>query len=150
MGYKDPDKRREWQREWIARRRREWVTQNGPCGHCGSTENLEVDHIDPSTKTMNSTMVWSLSAAKREAELAKCQVLCHDCHLAKTLREKTKLPLPPHGTKARYSRHDGNHCRCELCCAAGREYDRQRRARARDQAEPLIPVGAQLMLPLWD
>lgn len=27
--------------------------------------------------------VWSWAEARREAELAKCQILCHDCHVAK-------------------------------------------------------------------
>jgi hypothetical protein len=134
MGYKDPDRQRAWQAKWIARRRAEWIAENGPCAVCGNTENLEVDHIDPAAKTMNPAMVWSLSAAKRAAELAKCQVLCSDCHLEKTLREKAKPPPQPHGTKARYSRRGGG-CRCELCRAAAKQYDRERRAQQGDRVQ---------------
>jgi hypothetical protein len=43
---------------------------------------LELDHVDPALKV--SHRVWSWARERREAELAKCQVLCHDCHVAKT------------------------------------------------------------------
>lgn len=79
---------REWkrlyQRSWKARRRAEWITAQGAhCKNCGSTDELEVDHIDPALKTVNPTDIWSMSQHRREAELANCQVLCKDCNLEK-------------------------------------------------------------------
>ncbi len=65
------------------RRRNEWIAQHGPCP-CGSTDQLEVDHIDPSQKAISISDVWTRCAEVREAELAKCQVLCYKCHKAKT------------------------------------------------------------------
>lgn len=82
MPYKDPEQMRAYQREWKARRRREWLAENGPCVRCESTEDMQVDHIDPTKKV--SHKVWTWAAHRREAELAKCQVLCRLCHEAKT------------------------------------------------------------------
>lgn len=82
MPYADPDAQRQYQREWKARRRRDWFADKA-CARCGSRDDLEVDHLDPNTKVAHS--VWSWSKARRETELAKCQVLCHDHHLQKTL-----------------------------------------------------------------
>lgn len=82
MGYKDPIQQREYQLQWMIERRTAWVLENGPCS-CGSWDQLEVDHIDASQKEMNPSAIWSRRQEIREAELAKCQVLCEDCHKAK-------------------------------------------------------------------
>jgi hypothetical protein len=70
-----------YQREWRARRRAEWFADK-KCENCGSTDDLELDHRDRNQKL--SHKVWSWSKERRDAELAKCQVLCHPCHLAKS------------------------------------------------------------------
>lgn len=75
---------RKYQRERSAARRAAWVDANGPCVQCGSTENLEVDHIDPAEKEAAVGALWARSAEVRAAELAKCQVLCRSCHREKT------------------------------------------------------------------
>jgi len=57
----------------------------GKCKSCGTTKNLQFDHIDPTTK--------SFSIAKRYRckdvfeEIKKCQLLCYECHLKKTSEE---------------------------------------------------------------
>lgn len=88
MGYKDKAVQREYQRKWIARRKQEWMDENGPCILCGSWESLELDHEDPSKKWTHR--VWSYSETKRNAELAKCRPLCSLCHKDKTARESPK------------------------------------------------------------
>ena len=103
---------RAYQLEWLQRRRREWLSDKA-CVSCGSRENLEVDHIDPTTKV--SHRIWSWRAERREAELAKCQVLCRECHHWKTGDER-RVPTR-HGTEHMYN-HYG--CRCEPCRAAKR------------------------------
>lgn len=70
------------------RNRRAWLDANGPCVNCGSSEDLQVDHKDPSTKV--SHKVWSWSPVRRAEELAKCQVLCKECHKAKSAREHSE------------------------------------------------------------
>lgn len=82
MPYKDKEKQRAFQNEWIKTRRAAWTKEHGPCISCGGTENLQVDHIDPAQKV--SHRIWSLSRVKQEIELAKCQVLCYECHKRKT------------------------------------------------------------------
>jgi 5-methylcytosine-specific restriction endonuclease McrA len=90
MPYKDKEIMKTYQREWMRRRRQDWIDANGPCKVCGSVERLEVDHINPNEKSLNPTKVWSLTEEKRNLELAKCQVLCNTCHLQKTLKERAE------------------------------------------------------------
>lgn len=108
MSYKDKAKQSAYQCAQIRQRKAEWLAANGPCRHCGSTENLEVDHIDPAQKV--SHYVWSWRLERRQIELAKCQVLCRKCHRIKSNAELAR-PLV-HGTAARYKHHK---CRCAEC-----------------------------------
>jgi 5-methylcytosine-specific restriction endonuclease McrA len=56
----------------------------GECIVCGSTEDLQFDHIDPSDKSFTLGKLWSASQEKFLEELTKCQLLCFLCHMAKT------------------------------------------------------------------
>lgn len=80
MPFKNPDEMREYQRLWMARRRAEFFGDKA-CVKCGSDERLELDHIDPALKVSHRIFSWSES--RRLAEIAKCQILCHDCHVQK-------------------------------------------------------------------
>jgi hypothetical protein len=87
-------------------RRHLWFAENGPCS-CGSWEDLQVHHIDPSTKVDHK--VWSWSEARRYAELSKCVPKCRPCH-----KQITEDSLRVgHGHIATYKRG----CRCEPCRA---------------------------------
>jgi len=62
-----------------------------PCAICGqqyNTFNMQLDHINPSTKTFNSGKIKSLSVDVLLVELAKCQVLCALCHRRKSILEQ--------------------------------------------------------------
>jgi hypothetical protein len=100
---------RNYGREWMRKRRREFF-EGKACVQCGAAERLELDHIDPSQKT--SHKVWSWRKERREAELAKCQVLCVLCHKKKTFPGYSGLK---HGTAHGYT-HYG--CLCKLCLVA--------------------------------
>lgn len=67
----------------------------GMCWKCMSTENLEFDHIDPSTKCFEISGVYASLYSYTEdqmiEELRKCQLLCHKCHAKKTTVENRKL-----------------------------------------------------------
>lgn len=91
MPMRTADEQREYQRQWMATRRQQWIEANGPCANCRSTQNLEIDHIDPTTKVIAVSRLWSYSRVKREAELRKCQVLCEQCHSVKTETERNLL-----------------------------------------------------------
>ena len=83
---------REYQNSWVQARRAKWLSENGPCVLCGSDLDLQVDHIDPATKEIHVATLWGMSEKnpKRVAELAKCRVLCAECHLVKSKTEKLK------------------------------------------------------------
>ena len=100
---------REYKRQWIAARRKQWFDANGPCKFCGSSTRLELDHIEPSTKITHK--VWSFAKVRRENELAKCQVLCHSCHKKKTIAA-TRTGQQTHGTTTGYFKW---RCRCMEC-----------------------------------
>ena len=126
MGYKDLDKKREYQRDyqrqWVARRRATFF-EDKCCVRCGSKERLELDHIDPKLKVSHN--IWSWSEARQAEEIAKCQVLCHDCHLQKT-GEDFGWGSRPHGTLTSYKRYG---CRCVECRAANATWARGSRLR---------------------
>ena len=116
-----------YQREWIRKRREAWIQENGPCAKCGSSEDLQCDHVDPKEKELEPAALWGMSPKnpKRVVELAKCQVLCYSCHREKSndeLREWNTKPIM-HGTVSAYF-HKG--CRCVACKRAYSKYRHER------------------------
>lgn len=107
-------------REWVRRRRLDWFADK-VCAHCGSKNNLELDHIDPADKVTHK--IWSWSDARRSEELAKCQALCESCHKKKTSQEQRKTYcIRGHLLSEGYVTASGRQCRqCAL--------DRHRRNR---------------------
>ena len=108
---------RDYQRKWIANRRAKFF-KDKVC-KCGSTESLQIDHVDPKTKV--SHRVWSWSKERFDEEIKKCQILCHECH-----KEKTRLwnlSRRKHG-RTWYSYG----CRCEICFKAQQKHNAQRNA----------------------
>ncbi len=83
MAHTPETRRRSYEK--TKQRRVDWFSQNGPCKECGSHDQLELDHIDPSTKIHHS--IWSWSEDRRLAELSKCQPLCRTCHYEKTANQ---------------------------------------------------------------
>lgn len=70
-------------------RRAELIAKlGGRCAICGGIENLEFDHMDSLSKEINVSKCITLSLSRIEAELDKCQLLCHKCHLKKTKEYK--------------------------------------------------------------
>lgn len=108
---------REYQKNWLKKRRLDWIHENGPCKKCGTWENLEVDHIKREDKTMHTASIWSRTEAVRKEELSKCQVLCKKCHLEKTIME-SGFEGVVHGTSSGYDHHG---CRCDECKLAKRK-----------------------------
>lgn len=123
MPYKDKGRQTKYQADWVKARRQEFFVGKC-CVVCDSTFKLEADHVDPTKKV--SHRVWSWAKAKRDAELAKCQVLCRSCHQAKSI-EAQRRPLV-HGTRTGYSDRG---CRCDECKRAKREYTLALKAKKR-------------------
>ena len=97
----------------------------GHCTVCDSTDNLEFDHIDETTKIFNIGGNLLKSEKELVSELDKCQLLCHDCHLTKTLAHKGHNRAT-HGTYTMYNNHK---CRCKQCRLAWAAYYRRWSAR---------------------
>lgn len=76
---------RSYKRAWAAARQRKVLKQIGACARCGSTANIELDHINPATKTCHKIRTWA--EHRQQAELAKCQALCRKCHTKKSALE---------------------------------------------------------------
>lgn len=108
-------------------RRVAWVQslKDGPCERCGArkgVEDMHWHHRDPATKEFGiSRGAFRFGRARLLAEIAKCELLCGDCH------HDHHAPDPGHGTTAMYQRG----CRCDTCREANREYMRAYRASKR-------------------
>ena len=123
--------RRDYQREWLARRRQKAIDLlGGKCAKCRATENLEIDHIDPETKDpklkgkLRQGFPWSWAWSRILVELAKCQLLCRDCHAAKTLPQISRKYCPK-GHDTEVTGRSKNH----RCLACRREYEYPNRKR---------------------
>lgn len=86
----------------------------GECVQCGSTEALEIDHIDPGYKSYTITSRWNRGIAALRPELKKCQLLCSPCHQAKTV----EFLGVEHGGGASGKKN----CKCEPCRAKKQSY----------------------------
>ena len=111
-------------------RRQEWISNNGPCAHCGTWDNLEIDHIDSSSKEYEINRIWQRTQELRDYELAKCQALCNTCHVTKsTLEQKASKPTT-HGS---YKYYKTDKCRCEICVSAYRQRLKDYRDKNKDK-----------------
>lgn len=89
----------------------------GKCVKCGATEDLEIDHVDRNTKTVDVSRFNSMSRQKFMEELKLCQLLCHEHHKQKSAEEQSV----GHGEGLTGKRN----CRCELCKPLKNAYARQ-------------------------
>lgn len=118
---------KDYMRERRVRRRLAMVELlGGVCVRCGTQENLEFNHIDPTQKTYDISKIQDGKWSVLVEELAKCELLCHDHHLEATLEQvadgllkvgghnKNLAPLE-HGTPRKYNE---DKCRCGECRTA--------------------------------
>lgn len=112
-------------KRYHTRREAALLALGGKCVRCGSTEGLELDHIDPTTKTLAVGKLWSVSLSRYEAEIVKCQLLCRACHSVKSVEDSGKASARgQHGTPSSY-----RYCKCALCRAANTAYMQEYRKR---------------------
>lgn len=80
------DEMNEYMKERYHKRRKRIIEGlGGECSECGKQEDLEIDHIDPETKSFAiGKKLASVSKDKLDAEVEKCQLLCRECHDQKT------------------------------------------------------------------
>lgn len=129
MPYADPLRQREYQRMWMAERRRAFFAEKR-CEFCRSTDRLELHHRDPNQKVHHR--IWSWSDDRRLAEIAKCVVLCRLCHQgAHSQARRIEAELRnPHGTLPRYRLG----CRCFGCLEAKAKDSAEYRQRLASEA----------------
>lgn len=129
------DEYREYMRTYMVARYRERRSEamqilGGKCTVCGDTDNLDIDHIDRTLKTMNvDRMAW-VGRERFLKELENCQLLCRTHHIDKT-RDELSVP---HGGGVSGKKN----CPCDLCSAKRREY--ARKYKADKQGKPLPPM----------
>lgn len=114
MPYKDKEMQREYQRNWMRKRRNDYF-KDKVCEKCNSTLNLELHHLDPSIK--ESHKIWSWTEERGNKELEKCVVWCERCHNKHHMKIRSEIPIK-HGTRSGYKRF----CRCILCKQAESNY----------------------------
>lgn len=101
--------------EYEKRKKLIQVLLGSKCVKCGSKENLEFDHKDPKLKILDLTARWGTKIEKLLTEINKCQLLCRECHIQKSISEAVIIE---HGTENTWKRHK---CRCSLCKKAHTE-----------------------------
>jgi hypothetical protein len=108
MPYKDKEKQKEYQRnhaieqkdKYRKRHKVQWnemkdyvnKKKNVPCMDCNISYPhfvMDFDHRDPKTKSMNvSAFGDHLSYKKLDEEIAKCDLVCANCHRIRTHGKK--------------------------------------------------------------
>lgn len=112
MPYKDKEKQREAGRRWSRHnrqtmntanqkfrvRRREWyldLKRGKACEICGESDLvcLDYDHINPNTKTKHVAKLVVEQASKKRIldEIAKCRILCANCHRRETAKVQGRI-----------------------------------------------------------
>lgn len=108
---------RKYHRNYWRKRRKDIINYlGGKCVECGGTNELEVDHIDRTTKSFNISYRCSLNQIKDE--LAKCQLLCKKHHKEKTAKEQSTGAT--HGMMYAWMKLK---CKCKLCLTAKDEWN---------------------------
>ena len=121
---------KEYMKQRRVKRRNQMIEKlGGKCVRCSSTERLEFNHRDPREKQFDILKIWDSSWEKIYAELDKCELLCHDCHLDHTAESWANGIHVPwnkvidrqffHGTARMY--HE-KACRCKNCKYAKKLY----------------------------
>lgn len=121
MAAKNPEKYNSYMNEYMKKRYRQRMDRaidilGGKCVECGTTDNLQLDHVDPTTKTYDFNKIWNRSLDVFDAELEKAQLLCKEHHQAKTL---VQLSVEHGGGKS-----GKRNCKCLPCKAKKAEYMR--------------------------
>lgn len=117
------------------RRQKFYDLLGGSCAICGSTKNLQFDHMDPSTKKFRISIKIDSPEEELLEELNKCQLLCSKCHKEKTLNNSEFGEKSQHGTIWRYKKYK---CRCPKCRAAMSKYNKNRRRKLLEDLESII------------
>lgn len=84
----------------------------GKCVRCSKTDDLEFDHIEPSSKLNTIASLITSSWPIFFNELKKCQLLCKICHQEKSAQECMNRHPLVHG---KISNYKNKKCVCDIC-----------------------------------
>lgn len=122
----DQPRNTRYQRERRHRRLQEAKEDlGGRCVVCGTSDDLQFDHIDPTTKLFIISKSDGVSDKRFWEEVAKCQLLCVPHHQEKTSTEQ----IPEHGT---WGMHKNHVCRCVPCVDFVNQWHAQHRQEQRE------------------
>lgn len=104
---------RVYQLERYHRRRAEAIRiLGGRCVVCGTTDDLEIDHINWRDKSFHIGRLWSIAYDRFLDEISKCQLLCEDHHKEKSSHESLDRRPITHGKEWAAIHYQ---CQCEEC-----------------------------------
>jgi len=113
MAYKDPDKQRAYQRDWVSARREErnrqlrirraefieWcqsLKAGKPCADCGESYHPAAMHWDhlPGFQKLGGVRDLARNLNKKTVldEIAKCELVCANCHAVRTYERTERTP----------------------------------------------------------
>jgi 5-methylcytosine-specific restriction endonuclease McrA len=129
---------RGYNKAWRQARRERLVEMlGGKCARCGTTDDLEFDHIDPESKRFAVGESLSRRWDELVEEALKCQLLCKaKCHREKGAEDRPELV---HG---RYYTYWYHRCRCPACRRANADKSARLRAQRLGVGEPSRAHGA--------
>lgn len=88
MPYRDKVQQREYQKHWTRERARELdALKDVPCFDCGVRYPpyvMDFDHRNPEEKFSGLNLMKTYSRTKVLEEIAKCDVVCANCHRERT------------------------------------------------------------------
>ena len=98
MPYKDVGVRNAWFRTRYKKTRlfvQEYKVKQGckDCGYNTCHAALEFDHIDNTNKTINVSKLVGSSIRAVMKEIAKCEVVCSNCHSIRTWNRRKQADL---------------------------------------------------------
>ena len=102
--YYDKNERRELRTQDFIRKLKE-----GPCTDCGGTFHfsaMDFDHLDSSTKLFNVSRMarYGSGITSVLAEIAKCELVCSNCHRVRSFNRKKPRASTPTEEGARLDR----------------------------------------------
>lgn len=122
--------RRDFYRRRYKNRREELLHELGDkCASCGSTNDLEFDHKDPTNKVYDFDYLFMLGKDNivLKEEISKLQLLCSRCHTNKTRLEQSKQVCK--NGHIRSPENTNSSRACKLCARMyAREYKRKRKS----------------------
>lgn len=130
MGYSIEDNKRYLRERYAQQRSDMYAYLGGVCVVCGSTEQLEIDHVNWREKSFPVGQLWPVKKLPEVyRELDKCQLLCKDHHLEKSSVDQREIAAEmrspfKHGTTYSFMKAK---CTCDECKVARDEFNRGRR-----------------------